>query len=104
MNGKKIKGDDKMKIGACGIACEVCGLYTSGICEGCDAGTAKSTKERVERLKKLGVLCPILECAMKKGVSYCSRDCKDFPCAKYKEDPFPYSNSYLRMYESRKRQ
>lgn len=25
-----------MKVGACGIACETCGLYTKGICEGCE--------------------------------------------------------------------
>jgi len=40
-----------MRIGACGIACEVCGLYVNGICEGCDAGTGKSTPELVEKLR-----------------------------------------------------
>ena len=91
-----------MKIGACGIACEVCGLYVRNICEGCGPGTLESNKERVEMLKDRGVLCPVLECAVKNSVDYCSKDCKEFPCARFKKDPFPYSHIYLEMYESRK--
>lgn len=91
-----------MKIGACGIACEVCGLYDQDICEGCGSGTEEHSKERVEMLRKIGVLCPVLECAVKNDIVYCSKDCKEFPCSKYKKDPFPYGHVYLEMYESRK--
>jgi len=91
-----------MRIGACGIACEVCGLYVNGICEGCDAGTAESTPELVEKLRQLGVLCPALECAMKRKIAYCSKDCKDFPCEIYKTALFPFSKEFLEMFESRK--
>lgn len=91
-----------MMTGACGIACEVCGLHVQNLCEGCGAGTAESSKGRVERLRAMGVLCPALECAVERQVSYCSRDCTDFPCERYKRDPFPYSQAYLEMYENRK--
>jgi len=92
----------EMKTGACGISCEVCGLHVRGICEGCGPGTAEHQKERVEMLRKMEVLCPVLECAVNNRIPHCSRDCKGFPCAKYKEDPFPFSHAYLEMYESRK--
>jgi len=92
-----------MEIGACGIACEVCGLYAKGICEGCGSGTTEFSKEKLKKLKKLGISCPVLECAVKHKINYCSRDCDKFPCDKYKEEPvFPYSNAYLDMYEGRK--
>jgi hypothetical protein len=91
-----------MRIGACGIACEVCGLYADRICPGCGPGTAEFNKERIETLREMGVLCPVLECAVNTGIDYCSRDCGDFPCSRYKEDPFPYSHAYLEMYVSRK--
>lgn len=62
------------RIGACGVACNVCRLYTYGVCEGCQAGSI-STPEQVSRSA-----CPILRCAAAKGVPFCSRDCLEYPC------------------------
>lgn len=76
------------KIGACGIACEVCGLHSKGICQGCDPALAKH------------IPCPILKCAADKKIQYCSRDCADFPCSIYKGE-YPYSQAYLGMYQGR---
>lgn len=61
-------------IGACGIACSVCRMYSYGVCEGCLAGNL-STPERITRSA-----CPILRCAATKGVPFCNRDCLEYPC------------------------
>ncbi|RLI27247.1 MAG: hypothetical protein DRO52_00675 [Candidatus Hecatellales archaeon] len=85
-----------MAVAACGIACEVCGALAKGKCPigGCSKGSEAS--EKLERQKAvLGFNCPILECASKRGVDYCSRDCKDFPCKIYYEAGFPYSGKFL---------
>ena len=73
----------QMKIGVCGIACEVCGLYIRNLCDDCGPGTAEHNKGRIERLGELGLLCPVLECEVSKGKEHCSKDCNDFPCDKY---------------------
>lgn len=83
-----------MKVGACGIACETCGLYTKGICEGC-----KKTEENVEFLKSIDSNCPVLECAVKKDIEVCSRDCSQFPCDKY--TGWPLADQWLEMFEER---
>jgi len=83
-----------MAIGACGISCDVCGLYEKKICGGCASGT-DCTEERVNR-----VPCPVLKCAFEKGVSYCMKDCEEFPC-KCHEKGYPFSGAYLGMHKAR---
>lgn len=89
-----------MQVGACGICCDVCGLEKKGICPGCVAGDDPKAEEKVKFLKSVGALCPVLDCAVKKKVSFCSKDCDEFPC-KIFEGEFPYSKTYLEMYKSR---
>ena len=48
-----------MRVGACGICCETCGLFTKEICPGCE-----KTEENVEFLKGINANCPVLECAV----------------------------------------
>ncbi len=79
--------------GACGIACEVCGLRDQ--CGGCVAGTDPRAPQRQAELRKLmGAPCPALNCAMRKGIDYCLR-CPDFPCEVHYKWEIPYSRKLL---------
>lgn len=90
MNTSKHKTN--VKIGACGVACEVCKLFIEKKCIGCISGTACTKKPR----------CPILECAWKKGISYCTRDCKEFPCEEfYNGYCTPYSKQKLDYFKKK---
>lgn len=66
-----------MIIGACGVCCSVCRLYTYGVCAGCAPGD-ECPLERVVELA-----CPILRCASARSISFCPRDCPEYPCALY---------------------
>lgn len=88
-------------IGACGISCDVCGLYTKKICDGCGSGVEEISRKKVEKWRKLGKVCPVLRCAVERNIAYCSRDCDDFPCKEFKAGPYPYSAGYLEMMLSR---
>ena len=88
-----------MKVGACGIACEVCRNYVQKECSGCEAGTAEAAPAFVETLKGIGFSCPVLECAIRSEVGYCLRDCGRFPCkVHYRE--LPYSKKLLDMFKA----
>lgn len=89
-----------MSVSACGICCDVCGLYGKGTCGGCVAGTDERAQMTV-----ITMHCPILACAVEKKVSYCLKDCKEFPCNKFESGfdslaagPYPYSSSFLKMF------
>lgn len=83
-----------MKIGACGICCETCGLHTRGICPGCI-----KTQKQVEFLKSIDANCSVLECAVNNKINICSRDCSKFPCSKFRG--WPFVKSWLEMYKHR---
>lgn len=83
-----------MKVGACGICCQTCGLFTRNICSGC-----VKTEEHVQHLKSIDANCPVLECAVNKEKEVCSRDCDSFPCDKFED--FPLSQAWLDMFEER---
>ncbi|OGF24882.1 hypothetical protein A2331_03395 [Candidatus Falkowbacteria bacterium RIFOXYB2_FULL_34_18] len=85
---------DNHLVGCCGISCFACGLYVKNKCEGCT-----KTQEAVDSLNKEGIGCSVLECAVKKEVDVCSRDCQDFPCDKF--EGWPLSQEWLDMYKSR---
>ena len=88
-----------MKIGACGIACEVCGYFTKGMCEGCVAGNGEDALERLDaQKKKLGFSCPVLECAFGSKVGYCLKDCEKFPCDVLYQG-IPYSKGFLDIFK-----
>lgn len=89
-----MENKSKIKIGACGICCTTCGLYVKGICLGCN-----KTKEGVEFFKSINANCPVLECAVEKGMSVCSKDCQEFPCSKF--DEWPLAKEWLEMYRAR---
>ena len=88
-----MKRKSKVKISACGIACEVCKLFLEEKCIGCIPGTECTKKPR----------CPILECAWKKSVSFCTRDCLEFPCQEFYSGPYkPYSKQKLEYFQKHK--
>lgn len=91
------------QIGACGICCEVCILKIKDICPGCSAGNTEYAKKLAEFLKQEGVECPVLECAVKNNVAFCSRDCNKFPCKIFEESEFPFSKEFIKMIKSRKK-
>lgn len=84
-----------MATGACGINCDVCGLKVKGICMGCGPGTM-FTVEAVAQHP-----CPVVKCAVGKGVAHCLKDCADFPCALLEQGQYPFSVAYLGMHRQR---
>jgi hypothetical protein len=93
-------------IGACGVRCSVCGLFVEGICLPCGSGLLEDKdvvdKKMAEQMKNLGKTCSKLQCVVDRKIGYCMKDCSEFPCGKYKQTIFPYSERYLNMYERRK--
>ena len=99
-----------MPLAACGISCDVCGLYVKGLCSSCFAGTDERVQEKLdEQMQAIDMCCPILLCAVEKKISYCLRDCQEFPCVRFHSGfesvqgtgPFPYSTSFLNMFRRR---
>jgi hypothetical protein len=68
-----------MKIGVCGIACEVCPRMVRGLCPNGEAGC----------LPRENKMCQIATCAFRKGVDLCFR-CPEFPCETTKQGPISY--------------
>ena len=89
-----MSNNQNTKVGACGICCSSCGLYVKRICPGCN-----KTKEGIDFLKSINAICPVLECAVGKQINVCSKDCREFPCDKFKD--WPLSKEWLEMYRSR---
>jgi len=88
-----------MEIGACGIACGVCGFFTKGMCPGCVAGNDEGASDKLDTQKKnLGFTCPVLECAFSSKVGYCLKDCDKFPCDVLYQG-FPYSKEFLDIFK-----
>jgi hypothetical protein len=89
-------------VAACGICCDVCGLHKSLGCV-CSSGVEKIAIDKVKtNWGGRGTLCLVLDCAVKRGIAYCMRDCKEFPCKKYFEWCFPYGKGYLEMHINRR--
>ena len=57
-----------------------------------------ATEKVRTRWRDKGILCLVLDCAVKRGVAYCMRDCEEFPCEKHFEWLFPYGEAYLEMH------
>lgn len=90
-----------MNVGTCGMCCDTCGLLSK--CMACGSAQSKQAELKMEAQKKLlGHACQFIECAREKGLEYCSRDCNDFPCEKYRGGPYPYSEGFIGMYFRRK--
>lgn len=99
-----------MPVGACGMCCDVCGLYLKGICTTCAAGTDERAKKKLDgQMEKIKMPCPVLACAVKKKVGYCLKDCEEFPCGTFesgfesvhRSGPYPFSTSMLAMFKRR---
>lgn len=92
-----------MATGACGISCDVCRLFVTGVCGTCGAATSWEASAKIEVQKKLfDQPCPILACARMNGIDYCNRDCDAFPCENFRHGPYPFSEGYLAMQERRR--
>lgn len=68
-----------MKIGVCGIACEICPLMVKGKCPNGEDGCTP----------KMNEFCKVSTCACERGVRYCF-ECSDFPCETTKSGPIAY--------------
>jgi hypothetical protein len=95
-----------MPVAACGVSCDVCGLYVKRICGTCVAGTDEKARKKLDaQMKLLNKQCPILACAVERKVAYCLKDCEDFPCVNFEsglwDGPFPYSTQFLTMFRKR---
>lgn len=77
-----------MKIGVCGIACQVCPRMEKGRCPHGDAG-CRPMQNR---------MCRIATCAHEKGVDLCF-SCPDFPCENTRQGPISYG--YCRFISGR---
>lgn len=92
-----------MATGACGIQCDACALHARGICSTCGPGTSPEAARKLEaQVRLLGGPCPILACAVERGVDHCPRDCEEFPCGIFASSPYPYSSGYLDMHRRRR--
>ena len=88
-----------MKIGACGIACELCHLFAKGACSGCTPSNDEKAPLVVEtQKKKFGMVCPVLECASTRKVGHCLKDCDEFPCDLLYRG-YPYGKVWLNMFK-----
>ncbi len=91
-----------MSTGACGINCDVCRLNVSGICSTCGSGISIEGKEKAEvQVRLFGQPCPILGCAQMNRISYCMRDCDQFPCDNFRSE-YPFSQGFLNMQQRRR--
>ena len=95
-----------MPVAACGISCDVCGLYVKRICSTCVAGTDERARKKLDaQMQAIKMHCPILACAVERKVGYCLKDCEEFPCAKFESGSgvgaYPYSASFLNMFRRR---
>ncbi len=92
-----------MSTGACGIDCTTCRLHVMGICSTCGAGNSDVGRDKLAAQNRLfGSGCPILSCAVERGIAYCLRDCNDFPCGEFSAGQYPFSQGFLDM-QSRRR-
>ena len=88
-----------MQIGACGIACELCGLFAKGACGGCTHGDDENAPLVLETQKRqFGMVCPVLECASSRKTGHCLKDCDEFPCDVLYRG-FPYSKRFLDIFK-----
>jgi len=95
-----------MKFGHRGLRhqlCLVCRLFRQGKCGTCGGGTEAQAKLATQ-LSLLGNVCPILQCAVQRGVGWCSADCDIYSCPKFVAGPYPLSEGYLRMQVRRRSQ
>ncbi len=68
-----------MRIGVCGIACEVCPRMSQDMCPNGVVGC----------VPKENKFCKIATCAFHKGVNLCF-ECPEFPCETTKTGPIAY--------------
>lgn len=94
-----------MGTGACGINCDVCRLHLRGRCSTCGAGTDPAGIRKLEaQMRLFHGTCPVLKCAHDNNISYCPRDCRNFPCGTFEQGPYPFSEDYLAMQKRRRKE
>jgi len=94
-----------MPTGACGISCDTCRLRVLGICSTCGSGRSReATQKLAAQVRFFSMACPILACAVERKIDYCPRDCREFPCDRFRESAYPFSEGYLAMQERRRAQ
>ncbi len=68
-----------MKIGVCGIACEICPRQVQNLCPNGGSGCAPKENK----------FCRIATCAFEKNVRFCFQ-CAEFPCETTKSGPISF--------------
>ena len=92
-----------MATGACGIDCSVCRLDLLGECSTCGSGKSiEGARKRGAQERIFGGACPILACAIDSEVEFCPKDCDRFPCDKFRDNRYPFSEAYLNMQQRRR--
>jgi hypothetical protein len=71
-----------VRIGVCGVACEMCPRMQRGACPSGEAGCRPRENP----------FCKVATCAYRKGVALCF-ECPEFPCETTKEGPIDYGYS-----------
>ena len=84
----------------------MCRLHHLGVCSTCGPGTSAVGQEKLAaQLRLFGAGCPVLACAVDRGVGHCLRDCDDFPCEVLAEGGgYPLANRFLEMQRRRRRE
>ncbi len=65
---------EPVKISPCGISCTICRFCIHGRCE-CQTGDGPRPFHQLTLQP-----CPVEQCATTRDITYCARDCADFPC------------------------
>ncbi len=84
-----------MRIGACGMACELCVFLKKGICMGCNKGTDEAAVDKLNKFKdEYGFFCKALECAVTNRID-CCLSCENMPCDLLYQEEVPYSRKMI---------
>jgi len=84
-----------MPTAACGVSCDVCGLYAKGICSTCVAGTDQRAGKKLDiQMQTIKMQCPILTCAVERKVGCCLKDCVEFPILYRTWDPYEVADYF----------
>jgi hypothetical protein len=76
-----------------------------GVCSTCGGGRSReATQKLAAQMRFFSMPCPILSCAVERRIDYCPRDCREFPCDRFRESAYPFSEGFLAMQERRRAQ
>lgn len=87
--------------GACGISCWVCRAYLAEVCTCSPGDSPEAEVAMAVQEKRWGKPCAILACTVERKISFCGKDCEDYPCELHGSADSPASEPYLSMIRRR---